>query len=661
MERGYKTELHGCAEAAGCGCSHGHTPAAQCACTGKDAAGCGCGCEHREDAQRKRFLLRLGGAALLFAAALLLRAGELQAYALPCFAAAYLLAGYDVLLGAARNIARGRVFDERFLMGLATLGAWAIGEYPEAVAVMLFYQLGAGFEDMAVDKSRRSIAALMDIRPDTATVLRDGKELRLHPEAVAVGECILVRPGERVPLDGCIEAGSTALDLSALTGESLPVDKTVGDRVLSGSLNQSGLIRVRVESPYGESTAARILELVEHAAQRKAPVERFISRFARVYTPCVVFGALLLALLPPLLFARPWAVWIERALIFLVVSCPCALVVSIPLSFFAGVGGASRKGILVKGAQHLETLARTDTLVFDKTGTLTQGRFHVAQLCPAGADAAALLETAAAVERYSAHPLAACIREACAKPVDAARLGRVEELAGLGVRAELDGAWAYAGKAQLMERAGVEAFPCEGALSVVHVAHAGRYLGYIRICDTRKPGAKAALLRLRALGIRKTVMLTGDTRQAAAEVAAALGIDEVHAELLPGEKLEAVERLLGAQRGGKLAFVGDGVNDAPALSRADLGIAMGALGSDAAIEAADVVIMDDRLERLAQALAAGRKTLRIARENIAFALCVKGGILLLGALGLTGMWTAVFADVGVMVLAVFNAMRALRV
>lgn len=605
--------------------------------------------------QKKKLLRILLAAALTLIAALLPLEGgwRLAAFAIP-----YLAAGWDVLWGAARNIAHGQLFDEQFLMGIATLGAFAVGEYPEAAGVMIFYQVGELFQSIAVGRSRRSIAALMDIRPDYAVVLREGEALRLSPEEVRAGELILVRPGEKIPLDGEITKGRSSVDAAALTGESLPVDRAEGDQVISGSVNLSGPLEIRVSGSYAESTVARILELVENASEKKARAENFITRFARVYTPCVVAAAALLALVPPLLFQGSWGVWINRALIFLMVSCPCALVVSVPLSFFGGIGGASRQGILIKGAGFMETLAGVKTLVFDKTGTLTQGVFAVEAVHPEAVSEEELLDIAAAAERYSAHPVAESIIQAHGGDIDKSRLGAVEELAGLGLRAELDGRQCFVGNGALMDRVGVVWHECELAGTVVHVAVDGRYMGHIVINDRVKPEAAQALAELKRLGVRSTVMLSGDREQVARAVGERLGLDRVYGGLLPEMKVEKVEALLPE---GTLAFVGDGVNDAPVLARADVGIAMGAMGSDAAIESADIVLMDDRLMKLPLAVKISRRTMTIVRQNIALALGVKAVILALGALGYAGMWAAIFGDVGVMVVAVLNAMRAMAV
>ncbi len=603
--------------------------------------------------QKKKLLRILLAAALLAGAALLPAEGLWKALA---YAVPWLVIGWDVLWSALRNILRGQVFDEKFLMALATVGAFAVGEYPEAAAVMLFYQIGEWFESVAVGRSRKSIAALMDIRPEYAVVLRDGEELELDPEEVAVGETILIRPGERVPLDGVVLEGSGSLNTAALTGESMPVDVTPGDRVVSGSINLTGLLHVRAESAYENSTVARILELVENSAEKKARVEGFITRFARWYTPCVVVSAALLALVPPL-FLGNWAGWIHRALVFLVVSCPCALVVSVPLSFFGGIGGASRAGILIKGANDLETLAAVDTVAFDKTGTLTQGVFQVDAVHPRELDPAQLLDIAAAAESHSTHPVAESIVAAHGGHIDPARLGPVTELAGHGLEAVVDGETFFVGNGRLMARVGADWHDCHLPGTVVHLSRGAEYLGHIVINDSLKPDAASALTALKRLGVKRTVLLTGDRRKVAEAVAEQLGVDEVRSELLPEQKVEEVERLL--RSGAKLAFVGDGINDAPVLARADVGIAMGAMGSDAAIESADVVLMDDKPSRLALAVRIARKTMGIVRQNIVFALAVKFAILILGALGIADMWLAVFGDVGVLILAILNAMRCL--
>ncbi|MGN0567531.1 MAG: heavy metal translocating P-type ATPase [Acutalibacteraceae bacterium] len=573
------------------------------------------------------------------------------------FSVPYLVIGYDVLWGAVRNIIHGQVFDEQFLMAIATLGAFAIEDYPEAAAVMLFYQVGELFQSIAVGKSRKSISALMDICPEYAVVLRDGEEVTVPPEEVGIGEVLIIKPGEKIPLDGEITEGSTTVNTAALTGESLPVDKTVGDRVISGTINLSGVIKVKAQSLYEESTVSKILELVENSAEKKAKAENFITRFARYYTPCVVIGAVLLAVIPPLFFSQEWSMWINRALIFLVVSCPCALVVSVPLSFFGGIGGASREGILIKGANYLETLSKVDTVVFDKTGTLTKGTFAVNAIHPKNITEAQLLDIAAAAESYSTHPVGESIVAAHKGHIDKTRIGEVEELAGMGLRAVIDGKTFFVGNGALMDKVGAGWHDCHLAGTVIHIAENSEYLGHIVINDEIKPDSKAAVAELKELGIKNTVMLTGDTERVAKSVGEEVGVDRVCAKLLPAQKVEKVEELLS--QGCKTAFVGDGINDAPVLTRADVGIAMGALGSDAAIESADIVLMDDKPSKLPSAIRISRKTMRIVRQNIVFALAVKAIILVLGAFGIANMWTAVFGDVGVMVIAILNAMRAM--
>ena len=605
--------------------------------------------------RQKKTLYRILAAALLtLVAALLPVEGLWKALA---FVVPYLVIGWDVLWSALRNIAHGQVFDEKFLMAIATLGAFAIGEYPEAAAVMLFYQIGEFFQSVAVGRSRKSIAALMDIRPDYANVLRHGEEQQVDPEEVAVGETILVKPGEKIPLDGVVLEGSSSVNTAALTGESLPVDKTVGEQVVSGSINLTGLLKIRTESAYAESTVARILELVENSAEKKSRIENFITRFARWYTPLVVVSAVLLALIPPLFFHGVWSDWIRRALIFLVVSCPCALVVSVPLSFFGGLGGASRDGILIKGANYMEMLDKVDTMVFDKTGTLTQGRFAVDAIHPAEISAEELLDIAAAAESYSSHPVAESVVKAHEGDIDRSRIGEVKELAGMGIQAQVDGRTFYVGNGKLMDQVGAAWHECHLPGTVIHIAEDSRYMGHIVISDQIKPDAAEAIRRLKARGVTETVMLTGDTEKVAKAVAEQLGVDRVYAGLLPAQKVEQVEKLLAEGR--RVAFVGDGINDAPVLSRADVGIAMGAMGSDAAIESADIVLMDDKPSRLPLAKKIARRTMRIVHENIVFALAVKFGILFLSAAGLTNMWWAVFGDVGVLILAILNAMRCL--
>ena len=625
--------------------------------------------------KEKKMLGRIVAAAALLAAAKLLPVtGLLSAV---CFLIPYAIIGWDVLWRAARNIAHGQVFDENFLMALATVGAFATAEYAEAVFVMLFYQVGELFQDYAVGRSRQSIAALMDIRPDSATVERsDGSVEQRDPEDVAVGDIIVVKPGERVALDGVVLEGSSSLDTAALTGESVPRDVTVGDSVISGCVNQTGLLRMQVTKPCSESTVSKILDLVENASEKKAASENFITRFARYYTPCVVLAAAALAAIPALLLAllpaaaQPaflagtvWTDWLHRALIFLVISCPCALVISVPLSFFGGIGGASKCGILVKGSNYLEALARTETVVFDKTGTLTEGSFAVTAIHPEqNFTPEQVLEYAALAEHWSDHPISQSLRSAWGKDMDAGRLTDVEEIAGHGVCASIDGRKICVGNSRLMERQNVNFLPCELPGTIVHVTVDGFYAGHIVISDRPKADARAAIADLKASGVKRTVMLTGDAQAVAAAIAKELGVDEFHAELLPADKVEWTEKLLAeTSPGGKLAFVGDGINDAPVLTRADIGIAMGALGSDAAIEAADIVLMDDRPSKIATAMRISRKTLRIVHQNIWFALGVKAAVLVLGAFGAATMWAAVFADVGVAFLAILNATRALRV
>lgn len=571
----------------------------------------------------------------------------------------YFIVGYDVVWGAISNILRGQVFDEKFLMALATLGAFATGEYLEAVAVMLFYQVGELFQSIAVGKSRRSIAQLMDIRPDRAVVLRDGKEMEVAPDQVEIGETIVVYPGEKISLDGVVLQGETTVDTAALTGESLPRSCKVGDEVLSGSVNLSGLIHIRVEKSFEQSTVSKILELVENSALKKARAERFITRFAKYYTPCVVIAAAALALIPPL-FLGGWQDWIHRALIFLVVSCPCALVISVPLSFFGGIGGASRKGILIKGGSDLEALAKVQTVVFDKTGTLTTGNFSVVEIVAEDCSNQELLELVALAESHSNHPIAQSICAKYAGELDRARVSDLKEVVGQGICATVDGRSIYAGNESLMRSAGVtEPLPkLKG--TAIYVAIDGRYTGFIRISDELKPDTKEAILQLRKQRIAKLVMLSGDAVSKATLIAEQLKLDRVEAELLPQQKVEIFEQILEENQAGTVAFVGDGINDAPVLARADVGIAMGAMGSDAAIEAADVVLMDDQLKKLPLAVDIAKRTMRIVWQNIVFSLVVKGLVLLLGALGFAGIWLAVFADVGVMVIAILNAMRALK-
>ena len=578
----------------------------------------------------------------------------------------YLTVGAGVLQRAVQGIANRQPFDENLLMAVATVGAMVLGEYPEGVAVMLFYQIGELFEDYAVGKSRRNISDLMDIRPDYANLETPDGLQKVEPEAVAVGSVIVVKPGERVPLDGTVLEGTSALNMAALTGESVPRDVAAGDAVISGSVNLTGVLRLRADKAYGESTVARILELVENSSLKKAKTEKFITKFARYYTPAVCLSALALALLPPVVrllmgMNAAWGDWVYRALTFLVISCPCALVISIPLSFFGGIGGASSRGILIKGASYLEILSKTDRVVFDKTGTLTRGTFEVTDVRPeSGVSAPELLQLAAAAERFSDHPVSLSLQKAAGELPETLAATDARELAGHGVIATVGGAQVAVGNEKLMRQLGIAALACADAGTVVHVAHDGQYAGHIVIADRPKPGAAKAVAALKSCGVSRVVMLTGDRAQAADAVARELGIDEVCSELLPADKVTQVERLLAEGGQGRyLAFVGDGINDAPVLARADLGVAMGAIGSDAAIEAADIVLMDDDPEKLALAMRLARKTMQIVWQNIVFALAVKAVCLLLGALGIAGMWLAIFADVGVMVLCVLNATRAL--
>ena len=610
--------------------------------------------------QQRKILIKIIIGAVLFAVAMavthlltLLWWAELL-----IFLAVYLVPGFSVLEKAVRNIAHGQVFDENFLMTIASIAAFAIGQYPEAVEVILFYQVGELFEKIAVGRSRQAVSDLLDLCPDEATVLRDGKPETVLVDEVEVGEHILVRPGEKIPLDGVILEGSTAVNTAALTGESLPQDKAEGDPVVSGTVNLTGVITVQTQSAYGESTAAKILELVENAADQKARVESFITRFAHWYTPCVVIGAALLAVIPPLFFSQPWGTWVERALVFLVVSCPCALVVSVPLTFFGGIGGASRCGILVKGAGYMETLAKAKTVVFDKTGTLTKGSFTVTHIVPAAGTEDDLLATAAAAESFSHHPIAQSVVAAYGKPIEK-EIEDAKDHTGRGIEAVIDGRHIYAGNERLMKEIGVSCAAVAEVGTVIHMAADNDYLGYLVIADTPKPDSAEAIRTLKAEGVEKTVMLTGDKTAVAQAVAGELGLDEYRAELLPADKVTAVEELL--QTGSPLVFVGDGINDAPVLARADVGVAMGALGSDAAIEAADIVLMDDAPSKLALAVRLSRRTMKIVWQNVIFALAVKALVLVLGATGDANMWIAVFADVGVLVLAILNAMRALLV
>ena len=620
--------------------------------------------------KQKRNLLRICMAAVLLVSVNLVRLMfEPQGTAgfvfnLCAYVIIYLIIGYDILKKAAKGIINGRPFDECFLMAFATLGAFALailqksGDYNEAVAVMLFYQIGELFQSIAVGRSRRNISDLMDIRPDYANIEKDGSLVQLDPDEVEIGSVIIVQPGEKVPIDGLVVEGVSSLNTAALTGESIPRDVREGDEIISGCINLTGVLKIRTNKAFGESTVSKILELVENASSRKSKSEEFISRFARYYTPAVVLSAIALALIPPI-FVGNWSMWIYRALTFLVISCPCALVISIPLSFFAGIGGASHEGILVKGSNFLEMLSKTKTVVFDKTGTLTQGVFEVVAVHHAAIDEHEIIELAAHVESYSSHPISKSLQKAYGMEIERSRVSDVEEISGHGVVGKVDGKTVAAGNLKLMKKLGIEAHDCHSVGTIIHVAVDGSYVGHIVISDVVKPESKAAISALKESGVQKTVMLTGDSESIATKVASELGIDEFHAGLLPEDKVRIVESLLNDKE--KLAFVGDGINDAPVLTRADLGIAMGAMGSDAAIEAADIVLMDDNPMKIAKAIKISRKCLRIVYQNIVFALAVKFACLILGALGITNMWAAIFADVGVMVIAVLNAIRALKV
>ena len=619
--------------------------------------------------KQKKMLCRIIVTAVLVLAIRLFSIGGLPGTLL--YLAAYLIIGYDILRKAGKGILRGQVFDENFLMAVATVGAIGLafyeksGDFMEAVAVMLFYQIGELFQSYAVGKSRRNITALMDIRPDYANIEQNGQLTQVDPDDVPVGDVIVVQPGEKVPLDGVVLEGSSTLNTAALTGESLPRDVTDGDEIVSGCINMTGVLKIRTTKAFGESTVSKILELVENSSSHKSKSENFISKFARVYTPAVCGAALALAVLPPVLrlltgLEGDWGTWLYRALSFLVVSCPCALVISIPLSFFAGLGGASHEGILIKGSNYLETLSKTKTVVFDKTGTLTQGVFDVTGVHHNQLPREKVLEYAALAECASSHPISKSLQRAYGGHIDRDRVTDIQEFSGNGVVAKVDGVTVAVGNDKLMEKLGIAWHDCHSVGTIIHLALDGQYAGHIVISDVEKPHARDAIAALKRIGVEKTVMLTGDRAKVADHVAQSLGVDEVHSELLPADKVAQVERLLG-QSGGKLAFVGDGINDAPVLSRADIGIAMGAMGSDAAIEAADVVLMDDDPLKIAKAIRISRKCIRIVYENIAFALIVKALCLLLVAVGVANMWAAIFGDVGVMVIAVLNAIRALRV
>lgn len=616
--------------------------------------------------KQKKVLIRIIAAVvLLIALAFVPAEGWLQfaLYMLP-----YLVIGYDILKKAVKGILNRQVFDENFLMAVATIGAIALGDYKEGVAVMLFYQIGELFQSYAVGKSRRNISELMDIRPDYANVEQDGELVQVDPDEVEIGTVILVKPGEKIPIDGIVVEGSSSLNTSALTGESLPREAKEGDEVISGCINMTGLLKIRTTKEFGESTVSKILELVENSSSRKSRSENFISKFARIYTPAVCYGAVALALIPPIVrmvfmgLPADFGTWIYRALTFLVISCPCALVISIPLSFFAGIGGASKEGVLVKGSNYLETLSQTKYVVFDKTGTMTQGVFEVSGIYPVALSKEEVVEYAACAESYSSHPISKSLQKAYGKEIDKNRVTEVKEISGKGVTAQVDGRLVAAGNGKLMDQLGVPYTVCNEVGTLVYVAVDGRFAGCILISDLLKPHAKEAIAALKNAGVTRTVMLTGDTKRVADAVAAELGIHEVCSELLPADKVSKVEELLARKSGKeKLAFVGDGINDAPVLSRADIGIAMGALGSDAAIEAADIVLMDDDPLKIAKAIRISRKCIRIVYENIYFAIGIKVICLILGALGIANMWAAIFADVGVMVIAVLNAIRALFV
>ena len=621
--------------------------------------------------KQKKMLTRIIICAVMLVALQFLPITGIPRFAL--YLAAYLVIGYDILKTAGKGILNGRVFDENFLMAIATIGAFALaiyeksGDYNEAIAVMLFYQIGELFQSYAVGKSRKNISALMDIRPDYANIEVDGKLEKVDPDEVAVGSVIVVQPGEKVPLDGVIIDGTSTLNTSALTGESLPRDAKTGDEIISGCINMTGVLKIRTTKEFGESTVSKILELVENSSSRKSRSEDFIAKFARIYTPAVCYSALALAVLPPVVrlvmgLTSEWEQWMYRALTFLVTSCPCALVVSIPLSFFAGIGGASKEGVLIKGSNYLETLSQVKTVVFDKTGTLTKGVFEVSAVHHSPLEQEKLLEYAALAECASSHPISKSLQKAYGKEIDRSRVTDIEEISGRGILAKVDGVSVAAGNHKLMEQLGIDFIDCHSPGTIIHMAVDGKYAGHIVISDVVKPNSKKAIEQLHRAGVTKTVMLTGDAKKVADSVAKELGVDEVYSDLLPADKVEKVEALLSQQSGkAKLAFVGDGINDAPVLSRADIGIAMGAMGSDAAIEAADIVLMDDEPLQIAKAIKISRKCIGIVYQNIVFALMVKFACLALVALGAANMWAAIFADVGVMVLAVLNAIRALRV
>ncbi len=614
--------------------------------------------------QKKTLVRIIASALLLIAAYAVTRLVSMPWWAaLIIFLVPYAVIGWDILWRAVRNIAHGQIFDENFLMCIATVGAFALGEYPEGVFVMLFYQVGELFQSYAVGKSRRSVAEMMNIRPDYANIRRDGTLVRVSPEEISVGDVIVVKPGERIPLDGVILSGKSTLDTAALTGEALPREVEENDDVISGCVNIGGLLEIRVTKEFGQSTVSRILELVENSSSKKAKAENFITKFARYYTPCVVGAAVLLAVIPPLALGGNWGEWVQRALIFLVISCPCALVISVPLSFFGGIGGASKKGILVKGGNYLEVLSKTQYVVFDKTGTLTKGVFNVTAIHPDTCSEGQLLELAAYAESYSDHPISRSLKEAYGKDIDNSRISQVRELSGRGVEAVVDGSLISAGNDKLMREIGVNWHPCHKTGTTVHIAINKKYAGHIVISDEIKSDSKAAIKALKEIGVKKTVMLTGDAKEVGESTAAELGLDKAYTKLLPADKVMRVEELIKekgeGKKSGTLAFVGDGINDAPVLSRADVGIAMGAIGSDAAIEAADIVLMDDKPSKIAAAIKISKRTMRIVRQNIVFALAVKLAVMILGALGFANMWAAVFADVGVSVLAILNAMRTL--